>query len=211
MKLIVFGASGQLGTRIVTEALDRGHDVTGVARDAARVDERGGRVTAAAADATDPKAIAAVAPGHEVALSAVTQHDRPDVLVEVARALLAGLGEAGVPRVVVAGGAGSLTVPSGGRLLDTPDFRDEWKPEALAQAAALEAYETADTDVDWSYISPGALLAPGERTGSYRVGGDELLVDEHGRSGISMEDFAIAMVDEAEQARHLRRRFTAAH
>jgi uncharacterized protein len=211
MRLVIFGASGLLGTRLVSEALSRGHQLTAVARDVARIDDRGGQVATAAADVTDPGSVAAVAGGHDAALSAVTQHDRPEMLVDAARGLLAGLSAAGVQRLVVAGGAGSLLVASGQRLMDTEGFHEEWKPEAIATAAALDVFRQADTDVEWSYVSPGALLAPGERTGHYRLGGDELLVDEHGKSAISMEDFAIAMLDEAEAAKHPRQRFTAAH
>jgi uncharacterized protein len=211
VKLIVFGAGGRLGSRIVTEALARGHEVTAAVRDPARVDALDVRATVVAADATDAASVAAAAQGHEAALSAVTQHDRPEVLVGTARGLLAGLSRARVPRLVVAGGAGSLEVAPGVRLVDTPDFHDDWKPEALAQAAALDAYRQAETDVTWSYLSPGALLEPGERTGRYRVGGDELLTDADGRSRITMEDFAIAMLDEAEDQRHPRARFTVAH
>jgi len=211
VKLIVFGASGLLGSRLVAEALERGHEVSAAARDASRLEGHGGRVRTVSADATDAASVAAVAAGHEGALSAVTQHDRPQMLVDVARALLDGLARAGVERLVVAGGAGSLRVPSGERLVDTPDFHEEWKPEALAQADALAVYQSSSSPVQWSYLSPAALLEPGERTGRYRLGGDELLVDEHGRSRITMEDFAIAMLDELEHPRHARRRFTAAH
>jgi uncharacterized protein len=211
MRLVIFGASGLLGTRLVSEALGRGHQLTAAARDVGRIDDRGGQVATAAADVTDPGSVAAVAGGHDAALSAVTQHDRPEMLVDAARGLLAGLSAAGVHRLVVAGGAGSLLVASGERLMDTEGFHEEWKPEAIATAAALDVFRQADTDVEWSYVSPGALLAPGERTGHYRLGGDELLVDEHGKSAISMEDFAIAMLDEAEAAKHPRQRFTAAN
>ncbi len=211
MKLIVFGGSGALGSRLIDEALRRGHEVTGVARDPSGIADHDGAVTALAADATQPDSVAAVAEGHDVALSAVTQHQNPQVLGEVARGLLDGLSRAGVTRLVVAGGAGSLKVPSGQRLMDTPDFHAEWKPEAHAAADALAVYQASTGDVDWSFVSPGALLEPGERTGSYRVGGDELLTDADGRSRITMEDFAIAMLDEAETPKHSRRRFTAAH
>ena len=156
-------------------------------------------------------AVAAVAAGHDAALRAVTQHSHPEILVEVASTLLEGLAQAGVQRLVVAGGAGSLYVEDGVRLMDTPDFHDDWKPEAQAQADALDVYRSADTDVDWSYVSPGALLEPGERTGAYRVGGDRLLTDDEGHSRISMEDFAVAMVDEAVEPKHSRDRFTVAH
>src|SRR3954452_22149995 len=213
MKLIIFGASGTLGTRLVTEALDRGHDVTAVARDASRLDDRAGRVRTASADATDPDSVAAVAGGHDVAVSAVTNHQAPEMLVDAARGLLDGLARAGVLRLISVGGAGSLEVAPGKRLVDTPDFHEGWKPEALAAAAAREVFREADADtpVEWSFISPGALLAPGERTGRYRLSGDQLLVAEDGRSHISMEDFAIAILDEVERRAHPRRRFTAAY
>jgi uncharacterized protein len=213
MRLVIFGASGLLGTRLVTEALDRGHGVTAVARDAARLDDRDGRVHLAAGDATDPDSVAKVAAGQQVAVSAVTQHQAPEMLVDAARALLEGLARAGVPRLISVGGAGSLEVAPGQRLVDTPDFHDEWKPEALAAAEALQVFQKADGDtpVAWSFVSPGALLAPGERTGRYRLGGDRLLADETGRSHISMEDFAIAILDEVEEPKHPRQRFTAAY
>jgi uncharacterized protein len=211
MRLIVFGGSGALGSRLVDEALRRGHEVTAVARDASRIPDHDGGVAAVEGDATQPDSVARAARGHDAALSAVTQHQHPEVLSEVARGLFEGLSRAGVRRLVVAGGAGSLKVPSGQRLMDTPEFYAEWKPEAQAQADALAVYEASTGDVDWSYVSPGALLEPGERTGAYRVGGDELLTDGDGRSRITMEDFAIAMLDEAESPRHSRRRFTAAH
>jgi putative NADH-flavin reductase len=211
LKLIVFGASGLLGSRLVDEALGRGHLVTAVARDSERLDGRDARVAAASADVTVEQEVAAVSAGSDVALSAVTQHAHPAMLVAAARGLLGGLERAGVGRLVVAGGAGSLIVGGGTRLVDTPEFHDEWKPEALAQADALEVYRSYDGPVTWSYVSPGAVLEPGERTGRYRTGDDQLLTDEHGHSRITMEDFAIAMLDEAEHSRHPRRRFTASH
>lgn len=210
MKLIVFGATGVLGSRLVAEAGQRGHEVTVVARDPSRFTGPDAAV-ATAGDATDVESVAAVAAGHEAALSAVTQHEHPEMLVAAARALLDGLARARVRRLVVAGGAGSLIVGSGERLMDTPDFHDEWKPEAQAQADALVVYQQSDNEVEWSYVSPGALLEPGERTGAYRIGDDRLLTDDHGRSRITMEDFAIAMLDEVEHPAHPRRRFTAAH
>jgi uncharacterized protein len=211
MRLIVFGASGRLGSLLVEAALRRGHQVTAAARDRSRLNDHDGAVTVESVDATHADLVAQVGRGHDAALSAVTQHDRPEVLVEAARGLLDGLARARVPRLVVAGGAGSLKLPSGQRLMDGPDFHQEWKPEAIAQANALGVYEQAQTDVDWVYISPGALLEPGERTGSYRAGTDYLITDAHGHSRITMEDFAIAVLDEIEEPKHSRERFTAAH
>src|SRR4051794_21869236 len=158
MRLIIFGASGALGSRLVTEALARGHEVTAAARTPPS-DPRGTEWTTA--DATDAASVASVASGHDAVLSAVTQHDRPEVLAEVAGGLLVGLQRAGVGRLVVAGGAGSLKNAEGQRLVDSPGFHDDWKPEALAQAAALDRYLQTETDVNWTYISPAALLEPG--------------------------------------------------
>jgi putative NADH-flavin reductase len=211
MRLIVFGANGALGRRLVAECLERGLDVSAAVRDVSRFEGVSREITVVTADATDPAAVAAVAADHDVALSAVTQHTHPEILSAVAAGLLAGLSEAGVGRLVVAGGAGSLEVDGGTRLMDTPEFHDDWKPEAQAQADALDLLRDADTDVDWTYVSPGALLEPGERTGEYRTADDALLTDDDGRSRITMEDFAIAMVDEAVEPRHPRRRFTAAY
>lgn len=207
MKLIVFGANGRQGSRLVSEALARGHEVTAAVHDTARAGNVDPRARIAVADASDPASIAAVAANHDAALLA-TGGGRH---AELARVMLSGLSQAGVRRLVVVGGAGSLeVVPSGVRLVDTPDFHDEWKPDALSQAEALDLYQAADTDVDWTYVSPGAILAPGERTGRYRTAGDQLLVGDNGRSEISMEDFAVALLDEIEQGEHLRQRFTAA-
>lgn len=206
MKLIVFGANGRQGSRLVSEALARGHEVTATVHDADRAENVDPPAQVVVADASDPASIAAAAAGHDAALLATGGGGH----AEIARAMLSGLSQADVRRLVVVGGAGSLEVPSGGRLVDTPDFHEEWKPEALGQAEALDVYRGADTDVDWTYVSPGAMLAPGERTGRYRTAADELLVGDNGQSEISMEDFALALLDELEQGQHVRRRFTAA-
>ncbi len=212
MRIAVFGAGGRVGSRTVTEALGRGHEVTAVVRDPGAHALQGERLTVVAGDATDPASVAAVAPGHDLAISTVGTGfgKAPETLPAAARALLEGLSRAGVARLIVLGGAGTLEVAPGVRVLDTAEFRDEWKPDALAQAKALEIYRSATTDVGWTYVSPAALLEPGERTGEYRKGDDRLLVDADGNSAISMEDFAFALIDEAESAEHVRRRFTVA-
>jgi putative NADH-flavin reductase len=212
MRIVVFGAGGRVGTRTVAEALARGHEVTAVVRDPSAHDLPGDGLSVVAGDATDPSSVAEAAAGHDLAISTVgTAFGKtPETLPAAARALLEGLSRAGVARLIVLGGAGSLEVAPGVRVLDTEGFREEWKPDALAQAESLDIYRSATTDVDWTYVSPAALLEPGERTGAYRTGDDRLLVDDEGNSAISMEDFAVALLDEAESADHVRRRFTVA-
>ena len=206
MRIIVFGANGRQGSRLVQEALDRGHEVTAVVRSEDRADNIDPRARVVVADALDADRVAEVASGHEVALNATRERH-----ADIARSLLDGLSRAGVRRLIVVGGASSLEVAPGVRLFDTPDFRDEWKAEAASAIESLAVYRSADTDVVWTYVSPGALLEPGERTGSYRTGGEQLLVTDDGRSEISMEDFAVALLDEAERPQHPNQRFTAAY
>jgi putative NADH-flavin reductase len=211
MRLIVFGANGRLGSRIVREALERGHQVTAVVRDPGRLQNSDERLTAVTGDVCDAGSVAAVATGHDAVISAVgpTGNSRPDLVVEAARALIDGLTRAGVRRLVVGGGAGSLDVAPGVQLVDTPGFPKAWRDIAIAHRDALDLYRTAD--LDWTYISPAAMLEPGERTGKYRTGTDQLLTNEKGESRISMEDLAIAFLDEVEKPRFVRRRMTAAY
>ena len=155
-------------------------------------------------DATDPAEVAAAATGQDVIVSAIGPRrgvdDQEAVLVGGARGLIAGARSAGVRRVIVVGGGGSLLVASGERLLSISDFPAAWRPGALAQAAALELYLVAG-DLDWTYISPPFLIEAGERSGRFRLGGDEVLRDPQGVSRITYPDFAIALVDELEQGR----------
>ena len=211
MRLIVFGANGRLGRRIVREALERGHQVTAVVRDPGRLQNSEERLTAVTGDVCDAARVAAVATGHDAVISAVgpTGSSRPDLVVEAARALIDGLTRAGVRRLLVGGGAGSLEVAPGVQLVDTPGFPNAWRDIAIAHRDALDVYRTAD--LDWTYISPAAMLEPGERTGKYRTGTDQLLTDEKGESRISMEDLAIAFLDEVEKPSFVRRRMTVAY
>ncbi len=212
MRLVVFGATGRIGRLIVKEALARGHAVTAAARDPARLDMAHDRLDRAAADATRAEDVARAAAGHDAVVSAVgpTEGDAVAIVVDAARALVSGARQAGVKRLVVGGGAGSLYVTPGVQLVDTPDFPAAWKPVALAHREALAIYREA-TDLEWTNVSPAALTEPGERTGRFRVGTDDLLVDKDGKSRISMEDFAIAIVDELERGLHKRLRITAAY
>ncbi|MGW6061883.1 NAD(P)-dependent oxidoreductase [Streptomyces sp. NPDC055189] len=211
MRITVFGAAGNVGSRVVAEALTRGHDVTAVVRDPARFGELHPAATHRAGDAGVPEQVAALSAGQDLVVNATRPAPgREPEHAAISRALLAGMHKTGV-RLLVVGGAGSLTVPGSGGVLavDDPAYvPTAWRHIALASNAQFDAVRTADTDVDWTYVSPSALLEPGVRTGSYRLGADELIVDADGKSAVSMEDLAVAVLDEAERPKHHRTRFT---
>jgi putative NADH-flavin reductase len=212
MKIVLFGASGTIGSRIVREALARGHDVTAVIRDPGGIPAGGDHVGAEQGDVTNAADVARVAHGAGAIVSAVAPSGgQPlSMLTDAARALIAGARTAGVKRLVIVGGAGSLETPEGGRVMDRAGFPDAWKPIAQAHADALQVYQTEAGGLDWTYLSPAGVIQPGARTGQYRTGGDRLVVDDQGNSHISAEDFAVALVDELERPAHLGRRFTVA-
>jgi putative NADH-flavin reductase len=212
MKIALFGATGMIGERIAKEALARGHQVTAIVRDPARLAVADNHLRVVGGDVSDAGSVAAAVVGHDVVVSAVgpsAGNGDPQMLLTAAHALVEGLGRAGVKRLLVVGGAGSLDIAPGVRLVDTPNFPAAWKPLALAHADALDVYRAAD--LDWTFFSPAALIAPGERTGEYRTGTDQLLADAEGNSFISAEDYAVALLAEIEQPQFIRRRFTAAY
>ncbi|CAG9167509.1 NAD(P)-dependent oxidoreductase [Cupriavidus pinatubonensis] len=200
MNIAIIGATGRVGTRLIDEALRRGHHVTALARTASRLPTRDS-LTTRNVDATDSQALAAALAGHDVAISTARfeQLKAPQVVGPVKTA--------GVPRLLVVGGAGSLFVAPGIQLVDTPGFPAAYKSEASAGRDFLNAL-SGEADLNWTFLSPSALFEPGERTGKYRAGKDELLADAAGKSWISMEDYAIAMLDEIEHPAHPRQRFT---
>lgn len=202
MKIAVLGASGRAGSEITREAAARGHQVLAIARNPAKI-PGGDGITPTAGDASDPHALAALIAGSDAVVSAL----HFDVTAET---LLAAIREAGVPRLLVTGGAASLEAAPGQRLIDTPDFPEEWKVFAMGGIAFLDTLRQVE-DVDWTFFSPAALIFEGERTGTYRTGGDRLVTDEAGESRISFADYAIAMVDELEAHRHPKARFTAGY
>ncbi len=211
MRVVVFGASGRIGAAVVDELLRRHHTVRAVIRPGKRRPAIEKRVTTVMADATDPEEVASSVRGADTVISAVGPgaEEGPQVIIEAAHGLVEGVRHAGIGRLILVGGAGSLEVRPGVLLLETPDFPAAWKPAALAHREAL-AWLRGEKELEWTVVSPAATLEPGERTGHYRAGGDGLLVDGQGRSRISTEDFAVAVVDEAESPRHIRRRFTVA-
>ncbi|WP_326540953.1 NAD(P)-dependent oxidoreductase [Pseudorhodoferax sp.] len=200
-KVAVLGITGNAGSRIANELLARGHSVTGIARDPSKAPARAG-LRLVAADATQAATLAPLLQGHDVVVSATRFVGGID-----AATLVAAARQAGVPRIAVVGGAGSLEVAPGVALIDTPQFPEAYKAEAGAGRVFLQALRDVQ-GLDWTFLSPSALFAPGERTGQFRLGGDQLLVDAQGNSHVSMEDFAVALVDEIEQPRHPRQRFT---
>ncbi|SHI47603.1 hypothetical protein SAMN02745194_00484 [Roseomonas rosea] len=199
MKVALIGATGNAGSRILAELAARGHEVTAISRNPAANLPAGAKPVAG--DAQHPAALAPLLAGHDAVVSSVhfTASD-PEKLIEAVK-------RAGVRRYLVVGGAGSLEAAPGLRVVDTPDFPSAYKAEALAGAAFLDRLRR-ETELDWTFLSPSAFFVPGERTGRFRIGKDQLLVDAKGDSRISFEDYAIALAVELENPRHLRQRFT---
>jgi len=198
-KVALIGASGNVGSRILKELSDRGHQVTAIARDPDKIAKLP-NCMAVKGDASDPAGLAALLRGHDAVVSSVPfSTSKADLLIGAVRA-------AGVKRYIVVGGAGSLDVAPGRRLLDQPDFKPEWRPEATAGAAFLDDLRGV-TDLDWTFFSPAAYFHAGARTGTFRLGKDNLIASDKG-SSISFEDYAIALVDELERPQHIRERFT---
>jgi hypothetical protein len=200
MKVALIGATGNVGSRLLAELLSRNHTVTAIARHPEKVSAQPG-VTAKRGDVFDKAGLAVLLAGHDAAISAVRfAGSDPRTLIDAVKT-------AGIPRYLVVGGAGSLEVAPGQKLVDTPTFPAAYKPEALKGGEFLQTLR-AEKDLDWTFLSPSAVIAAGQRTGKFRLGGDQLLTDDKGKSSISYEDFAVALVDELERPAHSRRRFT---
>jgi putative NADH-flavin reductase len=206
MKVVVYGASGRAGSRILNELVARGHQVLAVARNAESIKRLDG-VTTAIDDLSDVARTAEVIKGADAVISAYAppQNDT-DALVAVTQRLVEAVSRSGVPRFLMVGGAGSLEVAPGLSLVDSGNLPPEWLPIALSHARALEVLRSST--IDWTSLCPAAYFDPGTRTGKFRLGTDNLIADDQGNSRISMEDFAIAMVDELEVPRHRKQRFS---
>lgn len=207
MRILLIGATGYVGSRLLAETLQRGHEVTAVAKDADKLPVHP-NVMAVGLDVTDRSALSKIVSGHDVVISAFNPALDEDG--SGTQSIIDGVKQGGVARFLAVGGAGTLLLPSGERVIDQPDFPAEWKEGAQRTARFLEQL-SAERELDWVFLSPAAMLAPGTRTGTYRVGKDYLLVDANGESRISLEDYAVAMLDEAEHPRHSRERFTVAY
>ncbi len=214
MNIALIGATGFIGAPVLSELLSRGHKVTVLARTPSKLAPQPG-LTVVAADALDAAQVAQAVAGHDAVISAYnpgwSEPKIYDVFLQGSQAILEGVKQSGVKRLLVVGGAGSLFVAPGLQLVDTPEFPAQYKQGALAARELLNRLK-GETTLDWSFVSPPIGLAPGARTGQYRLGADELLPGKGEQpAGISVPDLAVAIVDEIEQPRHVQRRFTVAN
>ncbi|MGB9090041.1 MAG: NAD(P)-dependent oxidoreductase [Pseudomonas farsensis] len=199
-KIAIIGATGRAGSQLLEEALRRGHSVVAIARNPSALQGREG-VTVKALDAKDSAALQAAIAGTDAVLSAAHFATlAPQAIIEPVK-------RAGVKRLLVVGGAGSLLLPSGQRVIDSPDFPEAYKAEATAGAQFLETLRQ-EPALDWTFLSPSAEFVEGERSGGYVLGKDHLLIGADGRSWITFADYAIALLDELEKPAHSRARFT---
>lgn len=210
MKVALLGATGFVGSALLDEALMRGHTVTAIARHPETLGHRE-RLVAVSGDVNDTAALAGLIQEHDAVISAFNPGwKNPHLFEDQVRgtsSIIAALKRAGVTRVLWVGGAGGQEVAPGMRVVDGPDFPDWVKPGSLATINALTQL-SSEPDLEWSFLAPSAELEPGQRTGHFRLGGEQLLADENGRSHISVQDYAMAMIDELETPVHVRQRFT---
>jgi putative NADH-flavin reductase len=206
MKVVLYGATGNAGARILTELLERGHKVTAVVRNQSKIQPQTG-LTIALGDLSDSARIAENVKGSDAVISAYGPGlNAPNDLIGATERLVEGVKLSGVPRLLTVGGAGTLEVSPGVLLLDSPMLPAEWRPIAKAHLDALEILRRSD--LDWTCLAPAAFFEPGKRTTTFRLGLNNLIASEKGESRISMEDYAIALVDELERHAHPRQRFS---
>lgn len=212
MKIALIGATGYIGSALLDEAVSRGHDVTALVSRPANVQARAG-VRAVRVDVQEREALAAQLDGFDAVIAAFSGHAQQDVhgyYLRGIESIVAAAKTARVPRLLVVGGAGSLEVAPGVQLVDTPAFPAQWKATAEGARDALRLLRS-ESGLDWTMLSPAAHIEPGQRTGIFRLGTDSLLTDAAGHSRISLEDYAVAMIDELERPAHSRTRFTVAY
>ncbi|MEN5033126.1 NAD(P)-dependent oxidoreductase [Pseudomonas sp. TWI929] len=209
MHIAIIGASGFIGSALLAEALMRGHQVTGLVRHPARL-EAHPRLTAQPCDVYASADLVPLLQGYDavlVSLRGQGANDNGDHYMTGFRSIVQAARDAQVTRLLVVGGGGSLEVAPGLELLDAPGFPEEHRGPAEGPREALKLLRS-EAVLDWTMLCPGAVIAPGERTGRFRLGTDQLLVNDAGESRISVQDFALAMIDELERPAHSRTRFT---
>jgi uncharacterized protein len=214
MKVALIGATGYVGSQLLNEALDRGHQVTAIVRRTERLPARENLI-AEQANVMDTDSLAALLAGHDAVIAAYNPDrtmpgDVYERMVEGAKSIIAATKKSGVKRLLVVGGAGSLQVAPGEELIDQPDFPPEWKAGAGGTRQFLYLLKE-EPDLDWTFLSPAIMLEQGERTGTFRLGGDQVLVDAEGKCRISTQDYAVAMIDELEEPKHRGKRFCVAY
>ncbi len=202
-KIALIGASGKIGTKITAELLSRGHTVTGIARSPEKIAAQKG-VTAVAGDFTNPQAIAGALKGHDAIISAAS------FIPGQAEQLIALVRASGVKRFLMVGGAASLQTEDGKKVIDGLQLPDAWKAPIMEGIRTLSLLRDVK-DVDWTFFSPAIQIGPGERTGKFRLGKEQVVKDAEGNSKISYDDYAIAMVDELERGQNIKGRFTVAY
>ena len=211
MKIAIIGASGFVGTALLNEALQRGHSVTAIVRNPEKITVTNPSLTVKRGDAQSADAVTRLVEGHDAVLSAYNAGwDNADLYADFLKgseAIEKGTQLAGVKRLLVVGGAGSLEVALGVQLVDTPQFPADWKTGALAAREYLNILRQ-NTTLDWTFLSPAIMLVPGDRTGHFRIGTDQPIFDEKGESKISVGDLAVAVLDEIEQPQFIQKRFT---
>jgi hypothetical protein len=213
LKVAIIGASGQIGAFIRDEALARGHHVTAIVRHPEKIAVQDARLHVVKADILREKVVELVK-GHDAVMSAYNPGwSNPDMYneqIEGYKRIISGVKKSGIKRLLVVGGAGSLEVAPGVQVLDTASFSEQVKKGVLATREVLYMLRK-EKQLEWTFLSPPTSIRPGERTGHYRVGKDQLLKDEKGESRISTQDYAVAMLDELENPQHIRERFTVAY
>ncbi len=211
-KIAIIGASGYVGTALLNEAVKRGHQVSAFVRHPEKI-AANANVTAVKADVLDTDGLAALLKGHDLVISAYNpgwqEADIRNIHIKGSKSISEAVKKAGIKRLIAVGGAGSLEI-NGQQLVDSPEFPAEYKEGALGARQALNDLKAEDT-LDWSFVSPAILLVPGEATGTFRLGKDSPVFDDKGESKITVGDLAVAILDEAEQGKHIRQRFTAAY
>ena len=200
MKVALIGATGRIGSKITTELLGRGHSVTAIVRNPEKAPSQP-NLKALKGDVTEPDSVAALVRGHDAVISSAPFI--PGISVNVLEAVR----KSGVKRYIAVGGAGSLKAADGKLVMENPQIPAEWLP-SIKEGSELLKLLRADQQLDWTFFSPAVQIGPGERTGKFRLGGDEVVAAADGKSSISYDDYAIALVDELETPKHVRRRFT---